>query len=354
MLVGLETTRAEAGGAAFEEEAVGCWMGALLSVRGINASASAGRDFVGRAESVLLPVSGLRGLVAPIVEEEKGFRFAGEGDRGSVGREDNCNRFDGDGDRVWDGTADNCSRFDGEGDATIGGCELCRLFANEVVTLRRFAPADDGGNTAVLVAGFALTGAFFTGEAGRLIDCPNNPSLVPGLLLCPLPFLLKAEVGRGGGPIGDCTGEKKLDLRRLSPGVVGKCCRLSIVRSESEGRDFVRSLGRKSSSSGGSVGSKYSSGGEELSSWKPCREAVRKPLREPSWSWFSPSSGLVGLLGRAGGIRCWLPREVGRLLLFRALRTGLVGCLGPVARVLVVVVATEVSLRPVGVARGSN
>ena len=151
-----------------------------------------------------------------------------------------------------------------------------------VLTLLRFALALAGAKPSptgvILEADLALIVPLLTGEAGLgAVGFTNNPSLVPGLLL--LPFLLSAEVGLGGGPMGDSSGEKKLDLL-LSFGVDGIPCKLSIVRSDRLGRDFVLSRGRKSSSSG-SAGSRNSIGD---SSWKPWRDAARKPSREPSWS----------------------------------------------------------------------
>lgn len=94
------------------------------------------------------------------------------------------------------------------------------------------------------------------------------PSLVVGLL--PLLWLDMAEAGRRGGPM-ELSWLKKLDLRRLVlpfAGEEGRCDRLSMVRSESEGRDFLV---------GGSSGT-YS--GEEELSWKPARESAREPACE--------------------------------------------------------------------------
>ena len=230
---GLEETRFEgvdAGLAARPGPARGFGAAVPLMAGGLKTSPSAGRAFVGRAETVLLPAfTGLR-MLAP----ETAGRFAGEGDLGTGGRSP----------------------------------KICCFVLNAVLTLLRFALAGVNPNPiAVPLAfgvGFALDGTLFAGEAG-LAGLANKPSLVPGLLAPLLPFLLMAEAGRRGGPMGDSTGEKKLDLRR-SFGVAGIFCRLSSVRSVREGRDFVRSLGRNSSSSG-SAGSSYSIG--EASSWKP-------------------------------------------------------------------------------------
>ena len=89
--------------------------------------------------------------------------------------------------------------------------------------------------------------------------------------------------------------EKKLDRRR-SFGVEGTPCRLSIVRSDSDGRELLLAFGV--STSGSKTGSYCSSG--EASSLKPCLEADRKPSSEPSWSWFS-SSSVACLRGTEGG-----------------------------------------------------
>lgn len=60
-----------------------------------------------------------------------------------------------------------------------------------------------------------------------------------------------ADAGLAGGPMGlSC--EKKLDLLR-SFGVVGTVCRLSMVRSDNDGRDDLRCFGVGGSSSGGST-----------------------------------------------------------------------------------------------------
>lgn len=92
----------------------------------------------------------------------------------------------------------------------------------------------------VRVEGLALAGAMRVGPAllsGR--EEVVLPSLVPGLLP-DLPFLLIAEAGRGGGgPMGLSGGLKKLDRRR-SFGVDGTDCRLSMVRSDKEGREDLR------------------------------------------------------------------------------------------------------------------
>lgn len=107
----------------------------------------------------------------------------------------------------------------------------------------------------VRVAGLALCEVVCVEDVALLIALAKDPSLVPGRLLLSLPFLLMLEAGLGGGPMGLSAGEKKLDLR-LSFGVVGTFCRLSIVRSLSEGLEDFRSFGgpSKAKSSGGSVG----------------------------------------------------------------------------------------------------
>lgn len=101
------------------------------------------------------------------------------------------------------------------------------------------------------------------------------PSLVPGLLAMLLARLMLDD-GLGGGPMGLST-EKKLDRRR-SFGVAGMVCKLSIVLSDSDGREDL--LGFGVSTSGSKTGSNCSSG--EASSLKPCLEAERKLSSEPS------------------------------------------------------------------------
>lgn len=125
-----------------------------------------------------------------------------------------------------------------------------------------------------LVSRLALEEVGFETE-GFPTAAANEPSLVPGLLLRSLPFLLKLEAGLGGGPIGLSTGEKKLDLR-LPFGVVGTFCRLSTVRSlrdDREGLWCFAGAPKGGRSGGGSVGD---------SSRKPCRDAERKLSSELS------------------------------------------------------------------------
>lgn len=90
----------------------------------------------------------------------------------------------------------------------------------------------------VRVEGRALAGAILVGPALLRGLEEVLPSLVPGLLPA-LPFLLIAEAGRAGGPIGLSGGLKKLDLRR-SLGVEGTEFKLSIVLSDSDGREGRR------------------------------------------------------------------------------------------------------------------
>lgn len=75
------------------------------------------------------------------------------------------------------------------------------------------------------------------GPANRLgVDgvARGVPSLVIGRLLFP-----SWEPGRGGGAIG-LSAEKKLDLRLVFPaGDDGSCDKLSTVRSDNDGRDFL-------------------------------------------------------------------------------------------------------------------
>lgn len=97
------------------------------------------------------------------------------------------------------------------------------------------------------VATFALTLLLLPGAVmeSRPIASPNlfgvagvwkEPSLVPGLL----PLLDMAEAGRSGGGML-LSALKKLDLRlpfAPAAGDEGRLARLSMVRSESDGRDF--------------------------------------------------------------------------------------------------------------------
>jgi hypothetical protein len=142
------------------------------------------------------------------------------------------------------------------------------------------------------------------GVAGRRLE---EPSLVVGLL--PPLLLDMAEAGRRGGGML-LSWLKKLDLRRLPlapAGEDGRCERLSMVLSDSDGRSFLLAA------SSWSVSGTYS--GDELLSWKPAREpareealeAERKPSKLPR-----TSSWLVMLGVRSGceGVRLW--REGGR------------------------------------------
>ena len=90
----------------------------------------------------------------------------------------------------------------------------------------------------VLDAAFALAGTCLAADSGRPNGFTKLPSLVPGRLPPRVPFRLKLELGLGGGPMGLSTCEKKLDLRR-SFGVDGRFCKLSIVRSLSDGREHL-------------------------------------------------------------------------------------------------------------------
>jgi hypothetical protein len=130
-------------------------------------------------------------------------------------------------------------RFDGEGDLRDdGGTEVLlsvRVPKDEALVL--LAGVKPKPPREALVAGFALAVPLLA--ADRPDNCPKLPSLVPGRLPPLLPFRLRLELGLGGGPI--CPGEKKLD-RRLSFGVVGRPCRLSIVRSLRDGRELFFAL----------------------------------------------------------------------------------------------------------------
>lgn len=124
----------------------------------------------------------------------------------------------------------------------------------------------------VRVAGLAVDGAFFADGRGGFAKVP---SLVPGLLVMLLARLILDD-GRGGGPIGLST-EKKLERRR-SFGVAGMVCKLSIVLSDSDGREVLFGFGV--STSGSKTGSNWSSG--KTSSLKLCLDAERKLSSEPS------------------------------------------------------------------------
>jgi hypothetical protein len=114
------------------------------------------------------------------------------------------------------------------------------------------------------------------------------PSLVVGRLLFP-----RAEPGRGGGGI-ELSAVKKLDLLLPLPaGEAGSCDRLSIVRSESDGRDFLL---------GGSTGSwSLSRAVSPSCSWKPARDDAREADRKPS---KSPSTSSLGLSFRTVDAGC--------------------------------------------------
>jgi len=126
----------------------------------------------------------------------------------------------------------------------------------------------------------------------------KEPSLVLGLLL----LLDIAEAGRKGGGIL-LSALKKLDLRRplLCAGEEGSCERLSIVRSESDGRDFFFAAGSDSTSGSlwsAQLGSGSSSRYPALEpALEDAREADLKPSRLPSAS----SSLLVSEVVRCGG-----------------------------------------------------
>jgi hypothetical protein len=120
---------------------------------------------------------------------------------------------------------------------------------------------------------------------------PKVPSLVPGrLLLFPI-----ADPGLAGGGIG-LSGEKKLDLLRpFCLGDAGICAKLSIVRSDRDGRDFL-DAGRSTSPSSAW---KVVAGSGSL---KPCleealeehREDDRNPSSEPSPSFSCVPLFVVG------------------------------------------------------------
>lgn len=156
----------------------------------------------------------------------------------------------------------------------------CSLLVKPTLTLRFVEGRElilDPGAVVVRVDGLALAGAIFV-EPALLSGLDEvEPSLVPGLLPALL-FLLIAEAGRRGGPMGLSGGLKKLD-RRLSFGVDGMDCSVSIVLSDSEGREVLLRGTWSSASSNDSD-----------SSLKPWREADLKLSREPSLSLTSSSS----------------------------------------------------------------
>jgi hypothetical protein len=130
---------------------------------------------------------------------------------------------------------------------------------------------------------------------------------VPSLVVGRLPFD-KAEAGLGGGPI-ESPLLKKLDLRRPLPpaGEVGNCDRLSTVRSDREGRDFLTAgAGSSASASSACCGSV---------SWKPARElALEDALEAERNASRSPktSSWCVSLEGFAGCTLALVCRDGGR------------------------------------------
>lgn len=243
-----------------------------------NTPPRAGRGLVGLAPIVLLPVPIFEGVLP--VESALGLGVL-EGEA-AVGK---------------------------EGAASFGPSS--RLL-NAALTLRRLPPSGVKPKPPkdVLVAGFELVGLRLYSDEDLSNGLTKLPSLVPGLLFPLLPFRLRLEPGRGGGPInppiGLSTGEKKLDLRR-SRGVVGRLDSDSIVRSDNEGLEVFLCFGVAMVS-----GSTYSSGDAGWPSREPNREAERKLSRDASWSLFSSSS--VVPEGLAAGAGCWfrLPREVGR------------------------------------------
>lgn len=200
---------------------------------------------------------------------------------------------------------------------------------DEELTLRLPPGVNPNPPRDVRDAGLAVRGAFFADGRGGFAKVP---SLVPGLLLMLLARLMLDD-GRGGGPMGLST-EKKLDRRR-SFGVEGTPWRLSIVRSDNDGRELLLAFGV--STSGSKTGSYCSSG--EASSLKPCLEADRKPSNEPSWSWFS-SSSVACLRGTEGG---------GGLLSLEAGLGGATRGLGGMVEVAAGLVGLGIALRGVGI-----
>jgi hypothetical protein len=117
----------------------------------------------------------------------------------------------------------------------------CKRCVRVLLVLRGVAGVKPNPPKDFRVAGFALDEILLGGDTGFRAGFAKVPSLVFGLLLLLL-FLLMADAGRAGGPIGDSMGAKKLDPRLLF-GVAGKFCRLSIVRSDREGRPLPLSCG---------------------------------------------------------------------------------------------------------------
>jgi hypothetical protein len=127
--------------------------------------------------------------------------------------------------------------FDGDGEAGDGGTALLTtswLFLEVLLTL--LCGVKPKPPSEVLDAGFALAGSLVAIDEDLPISLPKLPSLVPGLLDPFVPLRLRLEAGRGGGPMGLSTGEKKLDRLR-SLGVEGKFWILSIVLSLNDGRE---------------------------------------------------------------------------------------------------------------------
>lgn len=137
----------------------------------------------------------------------------------------------------------------------------------------------------------------------------KEPSLVPGRI-----FMLIADAGREGGPIGLC-GTKKLDLLLSVTGVGGRRDKLSTVRSESEGREDFFGLGVERS-----WGVTFWSSKGGLSSRRLCREAERKPSKHPS---SSRESSVCGVVFGNDGCRAWARREVGLVSGFLVKELGL-------------------------------
>ena len=191
-----------------------CFFGVPACTAGPNASDKAGRGLVIRAVTVLLPDA------LP--------------EMGALGRAADTTRFAGDGERGGSGSLLGAA-FDALG------------IPLDTRGAKPKPPRD------VREGAFTLDGVGFFVNGALPAELAKVPSLVLGLLRS-LPFLLRLDAGLGGGPMGLSMGEKKLDLR-LSFGVVGIFCRLSIVRSLREGLDFRSRAGPpKSGRSGGSVG----------------------------------------------------------------------------------------------------
>lgn len=151
---------------------------------------------------------------------------------------------------------------------------------------------------------------------------------VPSLVVGRLP-LDDAEAGLGGGPIESLL-VKKLDLRRplLPAGEEGNCDRLSTVRSDKDGRDFLTAgPGASSSMSSAYCGSLSWKSARELA-LEDALEAERNASKSPSTSSLCASLDgfagcTLGLLCRDGGRPVGFLTTKGSAAVFRPARLGM-------------------------------